>query len=155
MRAKGFIFTQSHMESSQQKKLPAGYFTAQYSYPLDKAPRLVFILILRRVPQPLQTFCRFFEAPQFSGKCLKVAVLGGLALPHYKLTVAWVFTITSTTRRRWEGLFYHLAFTDDYEFGGSILIGLHKFDRPMGALPSPLRFLLLLDGVVIANQKRE
>ena len=51
---------------------------------LDKAPRLVFILILRRVPQPLQTFCRFFEAPQFSGKCLKVAVFGGLALPHIK-----------------------------------------------------------------------
>ena len=49
---------------------------------VDKAPRLVFILILRRVPQPLQTFCRIFEAPQLSGKCLKVAVLGGLALPH-------------------------------------------------------------------------
>ena len=106
------------------------------------------------MPQPLQTFCRIFEAPQLSGKCLNVAVFGGLALPHI-LTVAWVFTITSTTRRRWEGLFYHLAFTDDYEFGGSILIGLHKFDRPMGALPSPLRFLLPLDGVVIANQKRE
>ena len=39
-----------------------------------------------------------------------------------------------------------MAFTDDYEFGGSILISLHKFDRPMGALPSPLRFLLPVDG---------
>ena len=40
VRAKGFTVTQSHMESSQEKKLPAGYFTAQYSYPLDKAPRI-------------------------------------------------------------------------------------------------------------------
>ena len=54
---------------------------------VDKAPRLVFILILRRVPQPLQTFCRIFEAPQLSGKCLKVAVFGRLALE--RTVVQW------------------------------------------------------------------
>ena len=61
---------------------PALILTLRRRCLLDKAPRLVFILILRRVPQPLQTFCRIFEAPQLSGKCLKVAVFGGLALPH-------------------------------------------------------------------------
>ena len=69
----------------------AFHISAAHLAALDKAPRLVFILILRRVPQPLQTFCRIFEAPQLSGKCLKVAVFGGLALPHIKTHCCMVF----------------------------------------------------------------
>ena len=84
-----------------------------------------------------------------------MAVFGELALPHIETHCCVGFYDHKYDTEEMGGTFYHLAFTDDYEFGGSILIGLHKFDRPMGALPSPLRFLLPLDGVVISNQKRE
>ena len=59
--------------------------------------------IERRLPQPLSPWCRIFNWPQISDKCLKVAFLDRLALPciwiHFWMRF-WVFFSSQSVWKR-------------------------------------------------------
>ena len=77
--------------------------------------------ILRRLPQPLPPWCRFFNGPQISEKCLNDAILDGLALPciwiHFWMGF-WVFLfITEELARTFLSLLPGFAITETMKFG--------------------------------------